>query len=94
MKQATVPVSGPVTIVVENVDGDLQVAGWERAEVSAKTDGDDFDLRAEGSQVLVRGDGDLIVYLPRESGLQVGNVSGDTDIRALAGSVKYWVRRA
>ncbi len=88
MKQSTVAVSGPVTVVVDNVDGDLQVAGWERPEVLAKTDGDEFELRADGGSVFVNCDGDLILYLPREASVQVGNISGDADIRAMLGAVQ------
>ncbi len=31
MRQNTIPVTGPVTVCVENVGGDLQIVGWERA---------------------------------------------------------------
>jgi hypothetical protein len=86
MKQSTVAVDGPVTVVIDNIDGDLQVAGWERPEVSAKTDGDEFQLSVESGQAHIHCDGDLIVYMPREASLQAGNVSGDADIRGLVGT--------
>lgn len=89
MKQSTIAVNSPLTVVIDNLEGDLQVAGWERAEVSAKTDGDELDLQAEGGQARVRCQGDLILYLPREAQLQVGNVSGDVDIRAVSGSIGF-----
>ncbi|MGC1376100.1 MAG: hypothetical protein WA821_07760 [Anaerolineales bacterium] len=88
MRQNTIAVSGPITVIVDNVDGDLQVAGWERAEVSAKTDGDEFDLRVEGDKAYARSGGDLILYLPRQANLQTGNISGDADIRAVSGSAR------
>ncbi len=88
MKQSTIAVSGPLTVIVDNMEGDLQVAGWERAEVSAKTDGDEFDLRVDGDKAHVHCKGDLILYLPREANLQAGKVDGDADIRAVSGSVQ------
>jgi len=88
MKQSTVAVNGPITVVVENMNGDLQVAGWERAEVSAKTDGNEFDLRVENGQAVVHCEGDLILYLPPEANLQAGSVGGDADIRAVSGKIE------
>jgi hypothetical protein len=88
MRQSTIAVNGPLTVIIDNVEGDLQVAGWERAEVSAKTDGDEFDLRVEGDKAYARSAGDLILYLPRQANLQTGNISGDADIRAVSGGVR------
>lgn len=87
MRQSTLVINGPITLNIDHMNGDLQVAGWERAEVSAKTDGDDLDLRAEGDEIFARCEGDLILYLPREANLQAGNVSGDADIRAITGII-------
>ena len=88
MKQSTIAVSGPLTVVIDNVDGDLQVAGWDRAEVFAKTDGENFDLRVDGEKAYARSAGNLILYMPREANLQTGNISGDADIRAVAGNTR------
>lgn len=88
MNQNTVSVSGPLTVIIDNIAGDLQVAGWDRAEVSVKTDADDATLRVDGARVFASAPGDLILYLPREANLQTGNVSGDADIRAVSGSTQ------
>jgi len=85
MRQQTIPVNRPLTVLIDHVDGDLQVAGWERAEIAAKTGGDQLDLSIEGGKAFVRGSGDLILYVPRGASLQAGNVGGDADIRALEG---------
>jgi hypothetical protein len=39
MKQQTIQVDARVKVIAESVPGDLQVVGWERKEVMAKTDG-------------------------------------------------------
>lgn len=88
MNQTTVPVSGPLTVIIEQISGDLQVAGWDRAEVTAKTDGADAELRVEGDIVYARADGDLALYLPREASLQTASVGGDADVRAVAGEIR------
>ena len=88
MRQNTLPVSGPVTVSVENVGGDLQIVGWERAEVTAKTDDSKLGLTADGETIHASSDGDLILYVAREASVRVLNVGGDADIRALAGSVE------
>jgi len=88
MKQQTLPITGPVTVNVENVGGDLQIVGWERAEVTAKTDDNHLDLRQVGETLQVNSDGDLILYVAREASVRISQVGGDADLRALAGSVE------
>ena len=88
MRQSTIAVNGPLTVVVDDMDGDLQVAGWERAEVSAKTDGDEFDLRLENGTAHVSCENDLILYLPRDARLEAGDVGGDADIRGVSGGIQ------
>lgn len=88
MRQNTLPVSGPVIVSVENVGGDLQIVGWERAEVTAKTDDNKLELTAEGETIRVQSKGDLILYVAREASIRILSVGGDADIRALAGSIE------
>lgn len=89
MKQNTVSVSGsPLTVIIDNIAGDLQVAGWDRPEVSAKTDGDEATLRVEGNQVYASAPGNLILYVPHEASLQAATISGDADIRAVSGATR------
>jgi hypothetical protein len=84
MRQNTLPVSGPVTVSVENVGGDLQIVGWERAEVTAKTDDNKLELTTEGETIHVQSRGDLILYVAREVSIRILSVGGDADLRALA----------
>ena len=87
MKQSTIAVTGPLTVSIEELRGDLQVAGWDRDEVSAKTDGDEFDLQLEGETAQVTCQGDLILYLPRKANLHTGDIYGDADIRGVSGNI-------
>ena len=80
------PKKMPHTLKIESIEEDLQVIGWEREDLSAKTDGD--DLKVDENGVLkVRGDGSLILYIPRAINLQVDSIGGDADIRAIGGAV-------
>lgn len=88
MRQQTLPVSGPLQVTVENVGGDLQIVGWERPEVTAKTDDNQLLLTQEGDSLKVSSAGDLILYLVREASVVVMNVGGDADLRALAGALE------
>ena len=65
MKQSVLPVSGLVTVEVDNVGGDLQIVGWERPEVVAKTDDAKLSLTADGQTIRAHSNGDLILYLAR-----------------------------
>jgi hypothetical protein len=87
MKQSTVPSEGILTLQVDDVGGDLQIVGWERAEITAKTDDDELDLVVNGPVVRTRSDGDLILYVARDVNMKISSVGGDADIRALSGSL-------
>lgn len=88
MKQNVLPVSGSITVHIEHVGGDLQVVGWERAEVVAKSDDNELSLTSAGQSVSANSPGDLILYVPREADLLISKVAGDADLRALAGKTE------
>ena len=88
MKQSILPVSGEVTVQVENVGGDLQIVGWERPEVVAKSDHDQLSMSEDGSVIHVQSSGDLILYVAREVTLKIFSVGGDADLRALSGAME------
>ena len=73
-----------------NVSGDLRVAGWDRGELMAKTDGDTLDLAAGSDPITIACDEDLILYLPRGANLQVERVAGDAEPAGPAWSDYAW----
>ena len=85
MKQQSLAVGSSPSVVVGAVAGDLRVAGWDRSEILAKTDGGTLTLTAEGDQVLISCDESLILYLPRLAKLSLDRVSGDAALQALQG---------
>jgi len=85
MKQQTMPVGSIPSVVVEAVHGDLRLAGWDRSEILAKTDGEKLTLTAEGDQVLIACDESLILYLPRQAKVSLDRVAADATLQALQG---------
>jgi len=88
MKQQTIQVGARSKINVASVPGDLQVVGWERNELMAKTDGGQLDITSSGEVSSVACDADLILYTPREASLIVESIGGDADLRALVGATE------
>jgi hypothetical protein len=85
MKQQTIQIGAKAKINADSVPGDLQVVGWERNELVAKTDGSRLDINSRDEVTSVACDADLILYIPREASLMVDSIGGDADLRALAG---------
>jgi len=88
MRQTTLTVAGASTLDVTNVNGDLQVVGWDRPEITAKADGEALMLELDGDQARASSDSDLILYIPCETTLRVANVGGDADLRAVCGEIE------
>ena len=87
MQQQTIAVGPNVNVVVENVSGDLRIAGWDRGELMAKTDGDQLDISAGSDPITIACYEDLILYLPRLANLTVEMMAGDVSVQAFQGPV-------
>lgn len=88
MQQQTLSVEPSAPVRVGAVTGDLRVAGWERSEIMAKTDGDELTLVVEGGEARVSCDENLILYLPRPAALIVESVAGDASLQAMHGPLR------
>ena len=87
MLKKTLAVRANFKIIVTSSPGDLRVTGWERDEVSAKTDGDVLDLVLNGETVTISCDDDLILSVPRGASVQVDHAEGDVEARMMAGAM-------
>jgi hypothetical protein len=87
MKQELIAVGAKPLIAVRAVSGDLQVTGWDRSELMAKTGGDVLEVTTDAEKVTVVSNGDLILYVPRESGLEIETIARDADLRAILGEI-------
>ena len=86
MQQQTITVSASVEVRISIVKGNLRVAGWDRGEIMAKTDGDSLDLAKHNNHVNISCDENLILYLPRSANLFVESVAGDASLQAMTSS--------
>lgn len=89
---------GDVDIV--NVAGNVEVVGWDRAEVQVHADlgsgVERLDFKTEGAHTLVKvvlprmsgssGSSDLVVKIPRDSSINVNTVSADQRITSVRGA--------
>ena len=87
MKMQTLSISSTPSILVRALSGDLRIAGWERNELMAKTDGDRLELVPDSDPLIVSCDEDLILYVPRGANVIVEKVAGDAILQALNGPV-------
>ncbi|MBI4732995.1 MAG: hypothetical protein HY781_12880 [Chloroflexi bacterium] len=88
MQQQTISATQDVKVTVNPVPGDLRVAGWERAEIMVKTDGDELNLTSNNGEASVSCDEDLILYVPRQAVLEIQGISGDASFQALHGPLR------
>jgi hypothetical protein len=87
MEQQILTIKPASKIIIGTVPGDLRVRGWEQTELSAKTDGSELTITDNDGLVEIVCDGDLILSLPQQAGLQVEKVEGDLNVRGLLGTV-------
>jgi hypothetical protein len=87
MLKKTFQVGSATKVHLSAAPGDLRVTGWDRDDISAKTDGDVLELVLSGDDVAVTCDSDLILNIPRRLALDIEAVSGDADVRELPGGV-------
>ncbi|MBM0103756.1 DUF4097 family beta strand repeat protein [Steroidobacter sp. S1-65] len=87
-------------VEITNVAGSVEVSTWERAEVQVDADlgssVERLDFRRDGSRTIVRvvlprstgsgGTSDLIVKIPRDSGLAITTVSAEQRITGVRGA--------
>jgi hypothetical protein len=89
MLKKTLAVRPSFKLVITSAPGDLRLTGWDRDEISAKTDGDVLDLVLDGETVTLSCDDDLIVTVPRVMAVQVDHAEGDVEVRTLAGALSF-----
>ena len=89
MLKKTLAVRPSFKIIVTSSPGDLRLTGWERDEISAKTDGDVLDLVLNGETVTITCDDDLILNVPRGAAVQVDHAEGDVEARMVMGGLSF-----
>ena len=88
MERKTLSVGKTPELSIELVPGDLRITGWDRDEIKAKTNGNEFEMSAEDEKVTLSCDGDLILSVPMAAGIKIASITGDASLRTLSGSMQ------
>ena len=84
MEQQSINTSASPEIEIEQVDGNLQVKGWDNSEVLAKSSsGDGLTLEHQEDDVHLSCHGDCILRVPYGAVVQILAVHGDARIKSL-----------
>lgn len=83
MDQQVISTSGAPEILIENIDGSLQVKGWEHSEINVKANADELDLQEQEDTVRLSCHGNCELRVPYGAALQVGEVHGDAHFKLL-----------
>ncbi len=87
MSTNTISVGSNPQIEIDGVGGDLQVMGWDRTEIEARSD-DLPRLEQSGERVSVSSSSDLALSVPRGAILSIQQIGGDVRIEDLTGSIE------
>jgi hypothetical protein len=85
-QQQSVNTSDKPEVIIEEVNGDLRLMGWDRREVYAKGDGN-LTLTQDGDQVRARCTGEMVLRVPEGATLNIGQLHGDARIKSINGMV-------
>jgi SHOCT-like domain len=83
MSQQTFPTSLAPEVFIETIQGNLQLKGWDRSEVSVKAQPDDLNLEEQEDVLHLSCQGDCMVRLPSGATVRVGKVQGEARFKYL-----------
>ncbi|MCL4528422.1 MAG: hypothetical protein M1282_03305 [Chloroflexi bacterium] len=88
MTNQTLSVGLAPRIVIEAVNGDFSVVGWDAQELLVKADDENVRIRQEDQTVYFSCNDDLTLRMPRGGSLEVQSVTGDMALRGVTGQVE------
>jgi len=88
MAKKTLATTENPRVIVEKVGNDLQVKGWDRAELLVKSSSDnDIVLEEREDYVVVSCPSDCVLYVPQKANVDVKQVGSDARFRSIDGNV-------
>jgi len=81
MNHQTIPTSLAPEVIIDEVHGDLQIKGWDKAEVSVKANPDDLTLEEQDDSVQLSCRGSCAIRLPQGSTIKTERAHGNTRIK-------------
>lgn len=88
MTSQTLSVGLTPRIVIEVVNGDLSIVGWDVQELLVKADDENIRVRQDGQTVYFSCNDDLTLRMPRGGSLEAQSVTGDMALRGVTGQVE------
>jgi hypothetical protein len=75
-------------IMIEFIEGDLSLVGWEGEDVLLKGDDDEMQFNQDGGTVSVSCNDDLSLRVPKAASVFVKKIGGDASIRGVMGGIE------
>lgn len=75
-------------IMIEFIEGDLSLVGWEGEDILLKGDEDEMQFNQDGETVSVSCQDDLSLRVPKAASVFVKKIVGDASIRGVMGGIQ------
>ncbi|MFN8466874.1 MAG: hypothetical protein U0X20_15075 [Caldilineaceae bacterium] len=83
------PVGPTPTVVIDEVEGDLQVVGWDRPELQVRgPKADEISRHGDSDEIYISARRNCVLQAPLQTTLRVGKVEGNAAINMLLGAVE------
>lgn len=83
------PVGPTPTVMIDEIEGDFQATGWDRAELQARGPrADEIIRRGDSDEIKLSSSRNCSMQMPLQTSLRVGQVEGNAAINLLLGSVE------
>lgn len=84
MDRITIDTTLSPIIIIDKVEGNLRIKGWDRAEIKAdSTKQDTLHVEKENNDVRINCKSGVILRVPLDSSLQIGEVHGELMLKSL-----------
>ena len=91
VSEQSFPVSDECVILIETISGDLDISGWDNAQVRVQASNGKATVHQEGSKLDIKpastGSSDLELRVPCRCDLTLRAISGDIELRDVGGQI-------
>jgi DUF4097 and DUF4098 domain-containing protein YvlB len=81
MNQQTIPTSLAPELLIDEIHGDLQIKGWDKAEVNVKANPDNLTLEEQDDSLQLSCQGSCAIRLPQGAMVKIERVHGNARIK-------------
>lgn len=76
-------------VIIQNMDGDLTIKGWDKPELLTKCSSDEqLTLEQQDDTITISSHTDCVIYLPHGSSISIQTLNGDGHFKSLEGSLE------